>query len=153
MKAEERKLLLVGAALLLGTLLFGARRKTVSENKSENTGNEKSREAKPGACADDLGAIGSVSVGGLTFDTAKRTAFIILRSNRLHGITLMSNFRFTQNSKIHWSDESSYGTCTHPCTREEVAGLYEEIKAAGIERWETGTSERESFSKSTRRDT
>ena len=49
----------------------------------------------------------------------------------------MSNFRFPQNSKIHWSDESSYDACTHPCTREEVAGLYEEIKAAGIERWET----------------
>ena len=41
MKAEERKLLLAGAALLLGMLLLGARRKTVSENKNENTGNKK----------------------------------------------------------------------------------------------------------------
>ena len=40
-KAEERKLLLAGAALLLGMLLLGARRKTVSENKNENTGNKK----------------------------------------------------------------------------------------------------------------
>ena len=76
---------------------------------------------------------GQIETDIFIFDHARCTAFIPLKD--LNGVTLASNFIHVGASSIKWEDEASHGMCTHRCTKEEVAVLYEIIKDADPSGW------------------
>ncbi len=76
---------------------------------------------------------GGFEVKKLLFDTVLCSAYIRLKEP--DHIMLVSNFRYTSDSSMHWMDEASYGMCTHLCTKEEAAELYHVLKEAPVENW------------------
>ena len=74
-----------------------------------------------------------LEVNGLIFDTAKCTAF--LQPKEPEKIVLASNFMHTSNSSIHWMDEAGHGMCTHRCSAEEVAQMYELLQRSEVDQW------------------
>ena len=75
----------------------------------------------------------NVEVRGIVFDTVRCSAYI--DTSRLGSITLASNFRYITESTIHWDDESSYGMCTHQCTKSEIRTLYGILKGIDVHNW------------------
>ena len=76
---------------------------------------------------------GQLEIDGILFDTVKCSAYY--RPKEPNRIVLVSNFRYTGNSSIHWWDEASYGMCTHPCTKEEIGNLYQVLKDIPLSKW------------------
>ena len=76
----------------------------------------------------------TIEVSGLIFDTVKCSAY--LRLGKPASIVLISNFHYTTGSSVHWMDEASYGMCSHACSPEEVAEVYELLKKSEVDQWE-----------------
>ena len=76
---------------------------------------------------------GELEVKRIVFDTALCSTYI--RPMKPDPTVLISNFMYTDDSSIHWIDESSYGMCTHFCTKEEMNELYYILKDTSLEQW------------------
>ena len=76
---------------------------------------------------------GELEVKEIVFDTVSCSTYI--RPMEPKPTVLISNFMYTDDSTIHWIDESSYGMCTHFCTKEEMNELYYILKDTSPEQW------------------
>ena len=75
----------------------------------------------------------TIEVSRLEFDTVTCTASF---SPKEPGkVCLLSNLSRVGNSSVEWMDEASHGMCTHRCTPEEFALIYELLKASKVEQW------------------
>jgi hypothetical protein len=135
MKSEDKKLLMVGGALLFGALLLGARKKNANDETNEDPDDEETEEAKTEGFIDDLGKLRQLEIKNMVYDTAKCSAYIHFRAKQVESFVLVSNFNSTHDSKIKWFDEASYGMCTHFFEKEEGPELIDLLKTIAIENW------------------
>ena len=71
-----------------------------------------------------------IVVEDVLYDTVLSTAFTAYDEGKkeIEDIYLVSNFHYTKQSSLQWTDIGQYGVCEHTCAIREYSALAELIK-------------------------